>query len=142
MPLGALVIILGWYGASHTTRVFLQIPYLISGGLLGLGLMFVGGFVYFARWMNDLLGESRSQAAEARAIAGRTLEALERIEHALGQQATTAADHAAFAPAYVVTANGKLVHTKDCRLVAGRDVTALSEAEALDRDPCQVCNPF
>ena len=140
IPLGALVIVLGWYGAAHTTRVFLQIPYLISGGLLGLGLMFVGGFVYFARWLNDLLDESRLQATEARSLAERSLSSLERIEHHLAQQSGGAS--AVPERALVATANGKLVHTGDCRLVAGRDVRVLSDGEAAKRDPCQVCEPF
>ena len=141
MPLGALVILLAWYGAANTTRVFLQIPYLISGGLFGLGLMFVGSFVYFARWMNDLLDASRGQAAEARALAERSAAALERIEHLLAQQAGGAAA-ALPTGALVTTANGKLVHTADCRLVAGRDTTRLSDEEAYAGEPCQVCNPF
>ena len=140
MPLGALVILLAWYGAANTTRVFLQIPYLISGGLFGLGLMFVGAFVYFARWMNDLLDASRSHAAEARAFAERSATALERIEQLLAEQggATTALPTGAF----VQTANGKLVHTASCRLATGRDVTPLSEEEAHAGEPCRVCNPF
>ena len=141
MPLGALVILLAWYGASNTTRVFLQIPYLISGGLFGLGLMFVGAFVYFARWMNDLLDASRGQSAEARALAERSAAALERIEHLLAQQSGGTVS----APAsgtFVVTANGKLVHRADCRLAAGRDVTTLTDDEAFAGQPCQVCNPF
>jgi hypothetical protein len=139
MPLGALVILLAWYGAANTTRVFLQIPYLISGGLLGLGLMFVGSFVYFARWLNDLLDASRGQAAEARVLAERSAAALERIEHLLAQQ-TGGAPVAT--GSFVVTANGKLVHTADCRLAVGRDVTVLSDEEAYAGKPCQVCNPF
>jgi hypothetical protein len=140
MPLGALVILLAWYGAANTTRVFLQIPYLISGGLLGLGLMFVGGFVYFARWMNDLLDASRGQAAEARALAERNATTLERIEQLLAQQGGGTA--AVPAGSFVQTANGKLVHTASCRLAAGRDVTPLTDAEAHAGEPCQVCNPF
>lgn len=138
MPLGALVILLAWYGAANTTRVFLQIPYLISGGLLGLGLMFVGGFVYFARWMNDLLDASRGHAAEARALAERSTAALERIEQLLAQQAGAAVR----SDGLVATTNGKLAHTASCGLVAGRDVTPLTPDAAQAREPCQVCKPF
>ena len=45
LPLGLALIVLGWYGAAHTPYLFEQVPYLISGGLLGLGLAVVGGFV-------------------------------------------------------------------------------------------------
>ena len=43
-PLGLLLVLLGWIGASRTPFVFEQVPYLISGGLLGLGLVFLGAF--------------------------------------------------------------------------------------------------
>ena len=31
MPLGVLLVIAGWYGAAHTTRLFEEIPYLLFG---------------------------------------------------------------------------------------------------------------
>jgi hypothetical protein len=37
LPLGLVVIILGWYGAAHTAYQYDQLSYLVSGGLLGLG---------------------------------------------------------------------------------------------------------
>lgn len=43
--LGFIIMALGWYGASHTAREIEQIPYLISGGLVGLGLVVVGGLL-------------------------------------------------------------------------------------------------
>lgn len=45
----------GWYGASHTARQIEQIPYLISGGLIGLGLVMVGALLLSsAIWMTML----------------------------------------------------------------------------------------
>ena len=47
--------LLGWYGASHTARQIEQIPYLISGGLIGLGLVIVGALLLSsAIWMTML----------------------------------------------------------------------------------------
>ena len=37
--------IFGWIGASKTVRQIEQIPYLISGGLVGLALVFLGGLL-------------------------------------------------------------------------------------------------
>jgi cytochrome c biogenesis protein CcdA len=49
------VMLLGWYGASHTPRQIEQLPYLISGGLIGLGLVFVGALLLSsAVWMTML----------------------------------------------------------------------------------------
>jgi hypothetical protein len=38
----------GWYGAARRTEVAAQIPYLISGALLGLALLFLGSLAWFA----------------------------------------------------------------------------------------------
>ena len=40
---GFACIILGWYGASHSPYLYQEIPYLISGGLLGVALVVGGG---------------------------------------------------------------------------------------------------
>ena len=49
MVLGLLFIIVGYYGASRTEVIVESISYLISGGVLGLGLIVVGA-VLFARY--------------------------------------------------------------------------------------------
>ena len=43
--LGFSFMLLGWIGASGTFRQIEQIPYLISGGLVGLALVFLGGLL-------------------------------------------------------------------------------------------------
>jgi len=52
---GFVLMFLGWYGAAHTARAIEQIPYLISGGFIGLGLVFVGALILAsALWMSML----------------------------------------------------------------------------------------
>jgi NADH:ubiquinone oxidoreductase subunit 6 (subunit J) len=52
---GFVMMFLGWYGASHTAREIEQMPYLISGGLIGLGLVFIGGLLLAtALWATQL----------------------------------------------------------------------------------------
>ncbi len=77
---GFVVMFLGWYGASHTAREIEQVPYLISGGMIGLGLVFVGGLLLatalwttqlqrFAERMRDEEGgEASDDTAEMRAV--------------------------------------------------------------------------
>lgn len=79
MGLGLLAILGGWYGVSHTAREWRQTPYLVSGGLLGLGLVFAGGFAYFAYWLTRLVEQGNRQ-----------LEVLERIDLTLREQAAAA----------------------------------------------------
>jgi len=133
MPLGILLILLGWVGASRTPLPFEQTPYLISGGLLGLGLVFAGGFVYFAYWQTVRIRESREQTAELTAALGR-LEALLRTSNVASDSAATTT--------YVATANGSIFHRNDCTVVAGR--TDLRRIDP-DRDglaPCRICDPL
>jgi hypothetical protein len=68
LPIGVVLVLLGWYGASHTVLLFEQISYLISGGLLGLALVIAGGFVYFAYWMTLLVRETRIEREDMQAV--------------------------------------------------------------------------
>jgi hypothetical protein len=77
LPIGVITIIIGWYGASHTPKLYEQNDYLISGGLLGLGLVFMGGFLYFGYWMTRQIRTTNTATQQ-------TLRALSRIEAQLG----------------------------------------------------------
>ena len=77
LPIGIIAIIVGWYGAAHTPKLYEQNDYLISGGLLGLGLVFIGGFLYFGYWMTRQIHTTST-------VAQQTLRALSRIEAQLG----------------------------------------------------------
>lgn len=66
--LGFVVMTLGWVGASHTARQIEQIPYLISGGLIGLALVVLGGILLAATFAAAVL-RKLEQEADARAEA-------------------------------------------------------------------------
>ena len=52
---GFVFMFLGWWGAARTPREIEQLPYLISGGFIGLALVFVGGLILAcAFWMSML----------------------------------------------------------------------------------------
>jgi hypothetical protein len=82
--IGVVLILLAWYNASDTAFVADQIPMLISGGLLGLGLavLGVGLFLRFSLarllrfWLARLVVEQQAQT-------DRVVEALGRVERAL-----------------------------------------------------------
>lgn len=67
--LGLIAIVIGWWGASGTALTAEQTPYLISGGILGLGLIVAGSalFVRYALtrymrfWLIRLIYEQRQQ---------------------------------------------------------------------------------
>lgn len=142
-PLGLVLVLLGYLGASQTPYVFEQVSYLISGGLFGLGLVFIGGFLYFAHWLTELLKEQRAQSAAV-------LSALERLRDDLaqrdavvipsnGRKATNGKREAAPRPASLVaTAHGTMAHKPDCIVVAGKQgLRRITEADGLA--PCKLC---
>jgi hypothetical protein len=63
MTTGLSIILLGWLGAARSTIVEEQIPYLISGGLLGVALATIGALTLFAHWLTVLIREGRRQEA-------------------------------------------------------------------------------
>ena len=128
---GLLVVLLGWWGAAHTINLQEQVPYLISGGLLGLALVFLGGFAYFAYWVTRLVQEQRRQTDAL-------LEALHALRPA---DATDTTDSSATqGAALVATAKGTMAHRPDCSVVAGkRGLRKVTPAD--DLEPCKLCNP-
>jgi hypothetical protein len=73
--LGFAVMVLGWVGAARTAREIEQIPYLISGGLIGLALVMVGGLLLVSTFWVAVL---RKLQAEQSAPATEELDALRR----------------------------------------------------------------
>jgi hypothetical protein len=139
LPLGLAVIILGWYGAAHTPYLFEQLPYLISGGLLGLGLAIVGGLIYFGSWVARTSAQQQAQTAEV-------AELLREIRDGLLQAPAPAPRRAGSggngkAP-FVATARGGMLHRPDCAVVAGRDDLRSISASGDGLKPCALCNPF
>lgn len=61
---GFVFMFLGWYGAARTPRSIEQIPYLISGGFIGLGLVVLGSFVLACAFWMTMLQRFNEQADE------------------------------------------------------------------------------
>lgn len=51
--LGALALLLGWIGVSRTGYVTEQMPYIISGGLVGIFLLGAGGVLWLSADLRD-----------------------------------------------------------------------------------------
>jgi hypothetical protein len=123
MPIGLAAIVLGWYGAARTPLEVEQTPYVVSGGLLGLGLVVTGGALF--------TGAAIAAAAQRRAAdTDRLLAALVR----------PAAPAAAPVEQLVVTPYGDLVHRTSCAVVARRDDLVVVPA-APDLRACALCRP-
>jgi hypothetical protein len=66
MVFGVTAIVIGWVGAAHSTFVEEQVPYLISGGLLGVALTTVGALTFFTHWLTVSIREAREHEAARR----------------------------------------------------------------------------
>ena len=80
VPIGLLLIGVAWKGVANTGAVAEQVPFLVSGGLGGLALVVLGGFLYFAWWQTRAMRESREQSARSLEVAEATLAALEALQ--------------------------------------------------------------
>ena len=141
-PLGLVVVLLGWVGAANTPYVFEQNSYLISGGIFGLALVFLGAFFYFAHWMTQLVKEHRVQSVAM-------LEAIQRLQDEVARQ-----HDGVVAPAgpgsngrdpdavvLVATPRGTMAHVAGCTVVAGkRDLRQVEAGD--DLIPCRLCQPY
>jgi hypothetical protein len=50
---GAVALFVGWLGVSDTVLIFNQIPYLISGGLVGVFLLGLGAMLWLSADLRD-----------------------------------------------------------------------------------------
>lgn len=143
LPLGLMVIILGWYGAAHTPYGFEQTPYLISGGLGGLGVMLAGGLLYFGSWIARSSVSQRAANEELIAI-------LADIRHELAGREESASPaprtrkgtgNSSGHSNLVATATGSMLHRPDCTVVVGRQGLKAASAGSGLR-PCGLCDPL
>ena len=142
LPLGLVVIVLGWYGASHTPYQYDQLSYLVSGGLLGLGLTFCGGFLYFGAWLARIAAD---QKETSKRLSDTLLVLADVVSHsATGSQVGQLAGSAARrdpGSVLVVAGTGTTVHRADCPLIAGRDDITPAGPDGAVLSPCRVCKP-
>jgi len=85
LPIVGLVLIgVAWWGASGTGYVADQIPYLISGGLVGLGLVLIGGGLFLRYSITHLIryGVAR-MVYEQQAQADRVVGAMGSLEQTI-----------------------------------------------------------
>lgn len=156
LPLGLVFVFFGWYGAARTPYLFEQVPYLVSGGLIGLGLIATGGFVLFGSWI--------ARTAREQALRDETLiEAVRDMRDELarlrlnppgpspappaqrGRRKATAppAVNGSSLHGLVATARGSMLHRSDCAIVTGRDdVHEVVDADAEGLRPCRLCEPL
>jgi hypothetical protein len=143
MPLGIILVIMGWWGAAHTPYNFEQVPYLISGGLLGVALCLTGGFLFFAAWIARVALSTQRTADQMALLTQRLLEGDGAALTSNGESPSRRAAGSATSQRFVATASGSMLHRADCPIVVTRDnLRDVSAAEQDKLKPCQICDPL
>lgn len=136
LPLGLLLVLIAWFGTSGTPLVFEQVPYVVSGGLLGLGLVVTGGFVYFSYWQTLLVRDGRASQAHLSELTAAVL----RIEALLA--ASQQGPAGARADRFVMTAKGTMLHRPDCPSVVGSSSVREVASDTPGLTACGMCRPL
>jgi hypothetical protein len=142
---GFLVIGLAWNGAASLDYIQGQFPYLLSGGLGGLGLIVAGMAIMYVQTTRTLAVARSRQMDRINAEARRVLEVLR--EDPLGPAAgahTLSSNGSGPATGTTVVAGRSSFHDPECHLVASRDdLERIARDQAASRglNACRICKP-
>jgi hypothetical protein len=146
--LGFVAIFFGWNGAAGLDRVPGQIPFLLSGGATGIGLIILGAALLVAesnrrdravlqRQLDELNAAVARLAAATSAVAGNGHSAAPAVATGGRRRRESAATQ-------MVVAGRTSFHDPSCHLIEGRTDgirMGRDDAEAEGLSPCRVCNP-
>ena len=153
---GLAAIVIGYLGVSGTVYVPLQLPYLVSGAVLGLALVIVGTALFVVqvltrqtRLLRRLLSEVEAPADKPTETKGgakkpaATTARLPSMASAAGDgdgDGSGATSNGS--PVYAVR-GGRWFHRGGCSLLEGKSPRAMNarEAEDLGLAPCRLCDP-
>ena len=135
LAIGIVLTVLGWYGAAYTNIITEQIPYLISGGLLGLGFIIVAGTLASSAMQqrdNDELRKDLTRAIRALQAAG-----------GAGRNGTTAAPSSNGHHVFVLP-GGRSFHEAGCPIIEGKaeveELVGVGAAVSAGYAPCKLCD--
>lgn len=134
--LGFVLLFLGWNGAASYDRVPAQVPYVISGGLVGLSVMVLAGAMLVVN------AQRQDRAAMLNGLA-ELKEAVERLALSSSASSGPSVDLARALRDGLVVAGPTSYHRPDCKLLEGRGVLPTVTVEAAQERglaPCRACD--
>jgi hypothetical protein len=133
MPLGIVIIVLGYYGVANSLYDFEREAYVASGGFLGLAVTFLGGFLYFGAWLARIAYDNQQASL-------RLADTLLVLADVTSRAAAThdPVDDVAALP--VTAGDGTTLHRRDCALIAHRDDLRPGGGRT-GLTGCRVCKP-
>jgi hypothetical protein len=135
---GFFLVFLGWNGTASKDDTPAQMPYVVSGGLAGLGLIIVGSALLVAHSLRTDRVELRGAIDDLRASVARGGGASAASVAAVASGGETAGE------SDIVLVGSDSYHRPGCSLIEGQsDVVSMTAAEATaaGRSPCRICNP-
>lgn len=132
---GAVVLYIGYDGAATNPLPQAQTPYVISGGLLGLGLLALGGIAIALHVILTVQADFRTELDAMRRSIETVAEVLTR-----DVVATSHSNNGTV----MIAEGGSSFHRAECRLVERAEHVRPVAREQADRDgllPCRICRP-
>jgi hypothetical protein len=123
-----------WNGAASRNFIEGQFPYLISGGMMGLGLVITGATLLFLATIRAERELMTDRFDEMVTLLGRNLNRLSISSNGAGTSGLNGQ----------VVAGANAFHRAECKVLQGKDGLAtvtVEQAEAEGLSPCRVCNP-
>lgn len=142
VALGALALVLGWYGVSGQALTAKQLPYLVSGGLTGIALIVIAGvFLATEDWRRQL---TRLDSLERKVDDLLLLLTTDLPAAELGSLPAPQAAAAVAVETLVALPTGTVFHRPECALVSGKSTARPVDSGIISRRslaPCRVCDP-
>ena len=134
---GFVAIVLGWMGMARSAAADQQLPYMLSGGMGGVGLIAFGvGVLLVAQIRTER--QKLGVLLEVMALGLAKVTRGEPIELPESPVAGSPADA-------LVVAGPSTFHRPDCRLIQGKpglDRLTIPVAQSTGLSPCRVCDPL
>ena len=133
---GGVLLLIAWYDISGTAELYKQMPYLVSAGFTGLGLIVLGSALIVAG-RNDRVERRLAQLVDA---------ITDAVEEGGGapETAGAAVEPVVNAPeSYLTVPEGTTYHRPDCLLLRDKHASP-ADPQALASGaltPCPVCLP-
>lgn len=147
---GALAILIGYFGVSREALVAKQIPYLVSGGITGMVLVAIGAFFLGTEDLRKQLARLDRIERQVNELHRALLVPLDLAQvdeiTAVGAETLPVADSGTGSTGdahFVALTSGQTFHRPDCRMIEGKPAERLTPSVVKRRKlaPCRLCEP-
>lgn len=131
---GFLIIGKAWDGSANLNSVPGQVPYLLSGGFMGLGLVITGSMLLFLS----------SLRAEREVMVTRFDEMTRLLSRNLGRMTISSNGSASSGLMVTVASSGDAYHQAECKVLDGKEGLSTVPVEVAVMEglkACRACNP-